>query len=171
MDNRFMAFMVLFFYSWMFRILQLTYRDAAGLWTKDWAKPIVAMVVKLVFSFILLRILNDAIGVIIPTIVVLSFVYFPWEAQVLYKNLFHRSWWGYFQKMVRHTALNIVGALACYFLCTSLAPGYSLKTFLIRLALVGLIFPTIWIVVTHKTAEFQHLLGIAKKLLGRKIKK
>lgn len=168
MDDRFMIFMVLFFYTWMFRVLQLTYRDAAGLWTKDWAKPIVAMAVKLVFSVLLLRILRDAIGVIIPTIIVLSFVYFPWEAQVLYKNLFHRSWWGYFRKMVGHTALNLLGAVMCYVLCSWLAPDNSLRACLIRLAVICLVFPTIWIAVTHKTKEFQHLLSIAKNLLKKK---
>lgn len=171
MDNRFMVCMVLFFYTWMFRVLQLTYRDAAGLWTKDWAKPIVAMVVKLTFSFALLRILNDAIGVIIPTILVLSLVYFPWEAQVLYKNLFHRSWWGYFRKMAGYTALNVVGAVMCYLLCTYLAPGYSLKTFLVRLVVICLIFPTVWLAITHKTGEFRQLLRIANNLLGKRTKR
>ena len=168
MDDRFMVFMVLFFYSWMFRVLQLTYRDAAGLWTKDWAKPIVAMVIKLVFSVILVQVLDDAIGVIIPTIFVLTIVYFPWEANVLYKNLFHRSWMVYFKRVAGYTLLNLVGAVLCYFVCLAVAPGYSLKTFLIRLAVIVIIFPTLWLVLTHRTREFQHLLNVLKRFLGKR---
>ena len=33
LDERLMMLIVLYFFSWMFRIMQLTYRDAAGLWT------------------------------------------------------------------------------------------------------------------------------------------
>lgn len=170
MDNKFMIFMVLFFYSWMFRVLQLTYRDAAGLWTKDWAKPIVAMVIKLVFSVILLRTLDDAIGVIIPTIFVLSVVYFPWEAQVLYKNLFHRSWMVYLKKVIVYTLINLTGAVSCYFIGILVAPGHSLTTFLIRLSIVCILFPSLWLITTHNTAEYKHLLDIAKRLVRRKVK-
>ena len=171
MDSRFVVFMVLFFYTWMFRVMQLTYRDAAGLWTKDWAKPIVAMCVKLIFSVILVQALNDAIGVIIPTIFVMVFVYFPWEAQVLYKHLFHRDWTVYLKKVVSYTLLNLIGAVICCYVCVWAAPYYSIKSFLIRLILVCVIFPTIWIVTTYKSAEFQHLLSIAKGLFGRVLKK
>lgn len=167
MDTRFVVFMTLFFYTWMFRVLQLTYRDAAGLWTKDWAKPIVAMVIKLVFSIVLVQLLDDVVGVIIPTVFVLSIVYFPWEAQVLYKNLFHRSWMVYLKKMAWYTMINLVGALLCGLLCTAVAPAYSAISFVIRLAVICVVFPTLWILLTHKTYEFGYLLNISKRLLGK----
>ena len=50
LDERLMMLIVLYFFSWMFRIMQLTYRDAAGLWTEDWLKPYVGMAVNLVGS-------------------------------------------------------------------------------------------------------------------------
>ena len=171
MDNRFVVFMSLFFYTWMFRVLQLTYRDAAGLWTKDWAKPIVAMIIKLVFSVTLVQLTNDVIGVLIPTIFVLSLVYFPWEAQVLYKNLFHRNWMVYLKCILKYTLINLLGVIVCGIICVSVAPGNSLATFLIRLMIICVIFPMIWIVITYKSEEFKYLLNIAKRLLGQHVRR
>lgn len=165
MDDRLVLFMTLLFYTWMFRLLQLTYRDAAGLWTKDWAKPIVAMVVKLVFSVLLVRLTNDVIGVLIPTIFVLGVVYFPWEAQVLYRNLFHRRWNVYLKRVFLYTAINLLGVVVCFVICANFAPEYTLRTFLIRMAVICAVFPLIWIVLTGKTPEFKHLLSIVKGTL------
>jgi hypothetical protein len=170
MDDRFMIFMVLFFYCWMFRVLQLTYRDAAGLWTKDWAKPIVAMILKLSLSLLLVGLLDDAIGVIIPTIIVLSSVHFPWEAWVLYKYLFHRSWTVYLKKVLFYTVLNLTGGVVCYLVCVTISPANTALSFLLRMAVVCVIFPSLWLVTTHRSAEFLHLLGIAKGFLSRKKK-
>ena len=170
MDNRVMITMVALFYCWMFRILQLTYRDAAGLWTKDWLKPIVAMGIKLIFSVVLVKLTRDVTGVLIPTIFTLGVIYFPWEARVLYKHLFHRSWMVYIKRIVLYTAINFGGAVLCSFICSFVAPNNSLKSFLIRLVIVCVTFPTVWLVITYKTDEFRHLLNIAKRLVGKRLK-
>lgn len=170
MDDRFVISMSLLFYTWMFRLLQLTYRDAAGLWTIDWAKPIVAMVVKLVFSVVLVQITNDVVGILIPTIFVLGVVYFPWEASVLYKHLFHRSWNVYMRKMLKYSALTLIGAAICSGICTTLAPENSPVSFLVRLCLICVTFPTVWVACTFRTNEFRYCLGRAKGLLGRRKK-
>ena len=171
MSERFVIFMTLLFYTWMFRLLQLTYRDAAGLWTKDWAKPIVAMVVKLVFSVVLVRITNDVIGILIPTIFVLGVVYFPWEASVLYKHLFHRSWKVYMGKMLRYTLLTFVGAVVSRELCVLLMPENSITSFLVRMCVICVVFPLIWVGCTFRTEEFKYCIMRIKGLLGRRGRK
>lgn len=168
MDDRFVVCMTLMFYTWMFRLLQLTYRDAAGLWTKDWAKPIVAMVVKLVFSVVLVRLTNDVIGVLIPTIFVLGVVYFPWEARVLYKHLFHRSWAAYLRKMLGYTLVSALGASLSYAACVMIVPENTLISFLVRLVLICVIFPLVWVACTFKTKDFRYCLMRVKALLGNR---
>ena len=168
LDERFVVFMALFFYTWMFRIMQLTYRDAAGLWTKDWLKPYVSMVLKLVLSVVMVKVTQDLIGVLIPTILIMVLVYFPWEARVLYQNLFHRSWLGYIKRMGVYTCINLVGAAACWFLCLQLAPSNSLVTFVVRLAVIGAVFPLIWLITTHRTDEFNAMLDIARRFVKKR---
>ena len=170
LDNRFVVCMTLLFYTWMFRLLQLTYRDAAGLWTKDWAKPIIAMVVKLVFSVVLTRMTNDIIGVLIPTIFVLGVVYFPWEASVLYKYLFHRSWQGYLLKMAKYTILSFAGALLSCGACVMISPDNTGISFVVRLCLICVIFPLVWVGCTFKTKELRYCLMRIQAIIGKRRK-
>ncbi len=170
MDNRFVIFMTLLFYTWMFRLLQLTYRDAAGLWTKDWAKPIVAMVIKLIFSVIFVRLTQDVIGVLIPTIFVLGVIYFPWEASILYKHLFHRSWSLYLGKMAKYTFISFSGAVACCALCVLLAPENSLISFVVRLCVICVLFPSVWIGCTFRSEEYRYCIHRVKGMLGKRRK-
>ena len=171
LDDKFVLFLTMFFYTWMFRIMQLTYRDASGLWTKDWLKPYVSMVLKLVFSIILIKLTNNIIGALIPTILIMIFVYFPWEAKVLYKNLFDRSWLVYLKKIIIYTGINAIGCAICYFVAINVAPGNTLVTFLLRLITVCVIFPALWVITTFKTDEFKFMLGKAKLILGKRGKR
>jgi len=166
MGDRVVIAMVILFYTWMFRILQLTYRDAAGLWTKDWLKPIVAMGIKLIFSVVLVKLTQDVTGILIPTIFTLGFIYFPWEAWVLYKHLFHRSWRGYLYRMLKYTVLTLLGAVLCYGASSLLAPGNSIGSFLVRLCLSGVIFPLVWVGCTFRTDEFRYCLTRVRFMLG-----
>lgn len=170
MSDRVVIAMVVLFYTWMFRILQLTYRDAAGLWTKDWLKPIVAMTIKLVFSVILVQITKDVTGILIPTIFALGFIYFPWEAWVLYKHLFHRSWRGYLCRMLKYTVLTLLGAVLCYGASSWLAPDNTMVSFLVRLCLTVVIFPVVWVGCTFRTEEFKYCLTRARLMFGRRRK-
>lgn len=167
MDIRIVMLIVLYFYSWMFRIMQLTYRDAAGLWTKDWLKPYVAIALNLGGSIAMVKMTDSVAGVLIPTIFVMLFVYFPWEAWVLFRHLFHRSWKGYLIQVVSLSLLALVGCTASYGLCTWLSPANTLLSLVIRIVIVGVIFPAIWLVFTHRCPEFQQMLGIVRRFLKR----
>ena len=157
MSQTFVIFMALFFYTWMFRIMQLTFRDAAGLWTKDWLKPYVSMILKLSFSILLAYLTKNIIGVLLPTILVLTFVYFPWEGKILYKHLFHRDWMPYLKKVLSYSLLNLVTAAASFGLCLWIFPQNSLLSFCGRLIIIAVVFPAIWILTTFKTNEFKYL--------------
>lgn len=167
MDNRLMALIVLYFYAWMFRIMQLTYRDAAGLWTRDWLKPYVAIVLNLAGSIAMVLWTESVAGVLIPTIIVMLFVYFPWEAWVLFRHLFRRSWKEYLVQVTGLSALSAVCCGVCYGLCMLISPGNSLISLVIRVAIVGVTFPGIWLLATGRCAEFKRMLGIAKRFLKR----
>lgn len=170
LDDRFVLFMALFFYTWMFRIMQLTYRDAAGLWTKDWLKPYISLTLKLVFSVILVQLMNDVIGVLIPSILVMIFVYFPWEAQVLYKHLFERGWGVYVKRILVYTLINLGGCALCWYAGVALAPDNTAVAFLVRLGVICVIFPLIWIATTFKTTEFRFFTDRLKAILKKRRK-
>ncbi len=168
LDEGFIICITLFFYTWMFRIMQLTYRDAAGLWTRDWLKPYISMALKLVLSIVMVKLLNNINGVLLPTVLIMLLVYFPWEAKVLYKHLFKRSWAVYLKHIALYTAINLVGAVLCRGICLQLFPGNTLLTFLLRLLVVCVVFPALWLALTCRTAQFKQLLSIAKQFINKK---
>lgn len=151
---------VVYFFSWMFRIMQLTYRDAAGLWVKDWLKPYIGMLLNLGGSIAMVKATSSIAGVLVPTILVMFLVYFPWEAKVLFRYQFHRSWAPYLKKMGRYCLLCAAGCALCYGASMALAPANTVASLAIRGMLVVVIYPGIWLLFTRKTPEFQHLLRI-----------
>ena len=167
LDHSVVVLLAFLFYSWMFRIMQQTYRDAAGLWTRDWPKPLIGMTVKLSVSVLLVPATRHIGGSVLPTALILMFVYFPWEAQILYRHIFHRSWYGYLVRMGKYTVLTLAGATLCYGCCVWLLPENSLVTFLGRLCIVCIVFPAVWIGATFRTTEFRAMYQLAMGLLKR----
>ena len=167
LDMKTVVLLSALFYTWMFRLMQLTYRDAAGLWTRDWAKPLIAMVIKLVSSVILVRATQSIAGALIPTILIMVLLYFPWEAWVLYKDVFHRSWNVYIGKMLKYSAITVAGAAVSAMVCTWAAPGNTLMTFLVRLVIVCVIFPGVWVAATWRTEELKYFIARVKGFLRK----
>ena len=165
LSNPLMILIVFYFYSWMFRIMLLTYRDAAGLWTKDWLKPYVGMVVNLVGSIVMVISTKSIIGVLIPTIFVFFFIYFPWETWALFRFQFFLSAKEY---VFRITSLTILAVLACginYMLCNAISPRYTFGSLFVRFALSVLTFGIIWLLCTWKLRERHDLFLVLKRVL------
>ncbi len=145
---------VLYFYTWMFRIMQLTYRDAAGLWTKDWAKPYIAMALNIIFSIYLVYVTKSIIGVLIPSICIFIFIYFPWEASILFKYLFKKSLNEYIIKILKYILISLFAMAASYLLCIYSFNANTAKTFIFRIPVVFIVNSTIWFIFTRKTLEY-----------------
>ncbi len=167
LSTEIMILIVVYFYAWMVRIMQLTYRDAAGLWNKDWLKPYLAMILNLVFSIILIKRTGKISGVLIPTIVIFVLLYFPWEAWVLFKHLFKRNAAPYVFRMILYTCLNAAACAVCYFLCELISPANSLISLIVRIPIVAVVFIGSWVLFTFRQTEFKDLTEMIKKVLKR----
>ena len=171
LDNSVVVLLAVLFYFWMFRVMQSTYRDAAGLWTRDWPKSLIGMVVKLALSIPLVSLTQHVGGALLPTIFIQLLLNFPWEVYLLYHDIFHRSCWSYLKKMAKYTLLTVIGAALCYGCSMLIAPGNTVWTFLVRAVIICIIFPGVWIAATFRTEEFKGMVQMAKRILGRLIKK
>lgn len=169
LPDRIMILVVVYFFSWMFRIMQLTYRDAAGLWTKDWLKPYVGMVLNIVGSIAMVRYTGSVAGVLVPTIFVFFGVYYPWEAWVLFKHLFHRSWKEYLLKMGGYSLLAGVACTAAYLACAKLSPAISFGSLVLRIPIAGVLYLGIWFAATWKMEECKSMISMGLRFLGKKI--
>jgi len=169
LDDKIMILIVAFFFSWMFRIMQLTYRDAAGLWTKDWLKPYVGTTINILGGIILVNLTDSIAGVLIPTIFVFLFVYFPWEAWAIFKFQFNKSLKEYFLKVAGYVILCVLCCGTAYGLCMLITPENTILSLVIRVAIVGITYPAIWILFTFKTFEFKNLISFVKRQLLKRV--
>lgn len=158
---------VIYFFTWMFRIMQLTYRDAAGLWTKDWLKPYVGMVINIVGSIVMVKLTGSIAGVLVPTIFVFIFVYTPWEAWAVLKFQFHRGMRDYLIQLAGYSLLAALGCAVCYGLCMLLVPQNTIFSLVVRVVIVGIAYPGLWLLFTRRSEEFSSLLGMIRRVLHR----
>ena len=166
LSNPLMLLIVFYFYSWMFRIMLLTYRDAAGLWTRDWLKPYVGMVVNLAGSIIMVLITKSIVGVLIPTIFVFFFIYFPWETWAVFKFQFMRRPGEYLRKIFGWTVLALGICAVVFFLCSRVSPEYNLISLIIRFFLSAATFILLWLVATARSEEWKMLFIKLKSIVG-----
>lgn len=166
LSNPLMLLIVFYFYSWMFRIMLLTYRDAAGLWTRDWLKPYVGMAVNLAGSIAMVLITKSIVGVLIPTIFVFFFIYFPWETWAVFKFQFVRKPREYLRKMLVWSALVLGICIVVFFLCNRVSPEYNLVSLIIRFFLSAATFVILWLAVTARSKEWKMLFIKLKSIVG-----
>lgn len=149
---------VLYYYSWQFRNMGLIFKDAAGLWSIDWYKPYLGMAINLIGSIYLLNMFNSVACVLIPTIFVMGFIYFPIETFVLHKNLFtlpSRPYFVFVFKMCVYSFLVI--ALSLY-ICNYLLISITLKSLIIRFFFCVSIPVILFIIVFHRDDYFKELM-------------
>ena len=79
----------------------------------------VGMAVNLVGSIWMVKATGSIAGVLVPTILVFFFMYTPWEAWVVVKYQFYRSWNEYMGKLLGYVLLAFAACAACYGACRS----------------------------------------------------
>jgi len=94
LTNNDMIWFCIYFYAWQFRVLGCNYKDAAGIWTEDVAKPYVGSIVNVALNVFLVKKVGIS-GALISTVICMIFIYFPWETRVLFKKVFKRNAWEY----------------------------------------------------------------------------
>lgn len=178
--NTILICIVLYFFVRQFRQMGITMKDAAGLWEADRWKPYIGMAANTVFSilFVLLvqRVTGDPntelglLGVMVPTMVILVFLFFPWETHVLFKYLFKRSAGAYYLLMARCVITAFVGVAAVFFLSKWL-PVEGIPGLILRAILSVAVSAGIYAALNCFSREFKESLGIVKGMLKRVKKK
>lgn len=84
-SNQIVLMIGIYLYTWLIRRIGLTFKDAGGFWTEDFLKPYIGAIINLTTNIILVNLIGIS-GVLISTIIVMVFIYFPWETKVLYEK-------------------------------------------------------------------------------------
>ena len=151
--NYIVVLFAIYFYSWLVRRIGLTYKDAAGMWEQDFWKPYVGVVVNLVVNIVLCKTIGVA-GVLLSTIIVMVFIYFPWETWTLFKYLFKRSSKEYLLRMFFYLIVTIIVALVTDYLCKSINI-YGILGLVIKMVICSLLPNSMYLIAYFKLPEFQ----------------
>ena len=122
------------FYSRLVRRIGLTYKDAAGMWEEDFWKPYIGMVVNIFGNIILVSVMGVN-GVIISTIFVMVFIYFPWETYILGRRMFNNELMRkYVYKIVLNIIITVIICIVMHKMCSLIRndnwSGLIFKSFL-----------------------------------------
>jgi O-antigen/teichoic acid export membrane protein len=137
------------------------FKDAKGLFWPDRYRPLVEIVIKLVFSVVLAQQFG-VLGVLMGTAISTMIVCLPWEPYVLFRLGFKMSTLIYFQRYFLHSLLTIVGGAATW--AASYWIGADGWTNLITRLVLCLVIPNgiNWLVL-GRSPEFRRLLAVAKR--------
>lgn len=160
-----------YFYLNSMRWIVLTYKDAAGLWREDAVKPYVESAINLLLAIILINTPLGVLGVVIASIVAVGLVSGPWETVVLLKKYFGLDVKGiakYYLTYLLYSAVSVGIAVGVYYLCTYVAPGYTVKEFIIRVAISALVPTAAYCLVYCRKWEFLSCIDSLKLRLKRR---
>lgn len=159
--------MTLYFFIYMIQRTVLTFKDAAGIWAQDKARPYASMTINVISCLILVRVIG-IYGVVLSTVLAFT-VSLPWANYVLFKNLFGETGLDNLGRILRAAVKTSVISAICYWLC-----GFCSNNFLgllERFSLCILTSNALWCLVSYKQPEYAFAKARAVGLLGGLSKK
>lgn len=162
----------LYFYSWQFRVLIVNFKDAAGLWTQDVMKPYVASLVNIVLNIVLIKLIGLN-GAMISTIICMFLIFFPWETEVLYRNLFLKKSFRFYLWELFYLLLWVIICCVTFLVCCSLQNYVfdDLAYMLICMVVCCIIPNVIFGVLNRKSKYMTYYVSIIKSMITSVVRK
>lgn len=154
-----------YFYVKNTRQMTNTYKDAAGMWTKDALKPYVEGTANLILNIALIQIIGVE-GVVLSTIVTMLFIAFPWESSVLLKHVFHVGFGAFIARFFYYTLVTVLACFAAYHVC-ALLPSAGIAAFLAKGVVSAAVACAIFAVLYLPLPEFRGAIEFCRKVLKR----
>lgn len=161
-----MILFVIYFYSWQFRIIGLAFKDAAGMWKDDAMKPYIGLIVNLILNIILVQVIGIN-GILISTIIVMFFIYFPWETHVLFKSLFKSDTKEYIKNVILNIIFTVFVAILTHLILSNLSINLYLDI-AIRLITTVIIYTILFIVFYSNNKYFKYYLNEIKTFIQKR---
>lgn len=144
----------LYFYSWQFRVPGMIYEDAKGLWGKDIAKPIIGIVANLCLNFLLVYLIGVN-GAIISTIIIMFFIYFPFETHIVSKNVFHGKKKSIYFSNVIYLLIMVSSCVLSFFLTKIIPIEGNILSFFIYALIAFFVYNLIFVIFMFKNEHFK----------------
>lgn len=160
------AWMVVYFYTWQIRAMGSHFKDAAGMWKQDFWKPYIGAVVNVVTNIILVQYIG-LLGALLSTIIIYTFIYFPWETKVLFDELFERS----AKKYLINTLFYAIAAggvsIACFWVCNRITVNNLIIQLVIDVVVCCIVFNALYFLVFMRSKYISEVKQMLLKAVRR----
>ena len=170
LDFPIVLLIVIYFYCWQFRTIGLTFKDASGLWRSDWFKPYIGIAINVVFNIILTILIRNVSGVLIPTIFIMLFIYFPIETFVIYNHIFHKKPGMFFMKILLLMCVSTVCVFVSFLVCSNIKIDISPFSIIAKGLLSLVVTISIYVLLTFWTNDFKRTIAFGKAVLASRKK-
>ncbi|WP_456279539.1 lipopolysaccharide biosynthesis protein [Bacillus sp. AK128] len=161
LDRLTFTFILINLYLTGMRTAIAIFKNKAGLFTQDKFAPLIEGGINLVASLILVKYFGLA-GIFMGTTISTLSTIFWTQPVIVYKNLFVQRVYSYFSKYAYFGALTLMTCILTTFICNQIVVEQGFLSLIIK-GIVCLIIPNIiYLILFHKTEEFQYI----KKVLG-----
>ena len=162
-EKRMVVWFCVYFYVYQLKIVQSTYKDAAGLWREDMWRSYGANLFNLIANLILVQVIGVE-GILLSTILSLLVITYPWQTWMIHRKLFCCSMKPYVIRLLVYTAATVTACLITEMICglvTLKGPGE-----LILRGLICCVVPNcLFLLFSLKTKEFAEMRKTVRKVL------
>lgn len=125
-------------YFWVYEIVMMisVYKDAGGIWHEDRFRPLISGIVNVCLNLCLVKLIG-LYGILLATILSISFVSIPWIIKNVFKNIFNESGLKYACGLIAKTVVIAFTAAITYF-STAWINGTSWSGLIIKGGIAGI---------------------------------
>lgn len=163
-DHGIMSCFCIYFYVYQLKIVQSTYKDAAGLWREDMWRSYASNIFNLASNLILVQFIG-IYGILLSTILALIVISYPWQTKMIHEKLFQCSMKPYLIRIIVYTFVTFFTCIVTDCICR-IIPWEHIGGFCIKIIICCFIPNIIFVCCAFKTREF----SIMKKNILKGIK-
>ncbi|WP_026664276.1 lipopolysaccharide biosynthesis protein [Butyrivibrio sp. FC2001] len=147
------------------RIVLSNYKTAAGVFEQDKYLALIQGIVNLVLSIVLVQKIGLA-GIYVGT-VVSGLIANITKPIIIYKVCFDKSSISYFADSAKYIITEAATILVLYLLGTVIMKNITILSFALMIVIVTVVFNAVFLIIYHKTEEYEYLKGIVLRKLGK----
>lgn len=159
----FVILLVVYFFIYEIQRTILTFKDAAGLWSKDKFRPYVSMVTNVTLNIVLVQFIG-IYGIVASTIFAFM-ISLPWANRVLFKNLFRKNSIVNLLEILRYLLITAFVACITFALCSLVCDGFW--GLIIRIAICIVLPNLLFALVFSRTKEFKFMIKRIKSFVKK----
>lgn len=169
LSNLIVLLLVIYFFTFKMGDVSWMYRESMGLWWECRFIPLITAIVNLVSNIILVNVIGLP-GVLISTIVSMSFINLPWNSKVLFLNYFKstKEWIRFMLRTAMYFLSMVIVSGITLGVCI-LLPGTGWTNLILRMIVCGIVPNILLILINIKNPEFKSAGQFVLRVFPKKI--